>query len=372
MQTCPTFVARLSSRVFLGPVIARDEEWLPIAVSYTINLMRAARALKQWNYMLRSVVHWFLPECKDLRAQYKSARKIINQEIERRRQLWEADKKAGRPVSKTADSLGWMQELGHGKNFDLAGGQLALTFAAIHTTSDLITKSMVRLATSPEIADALRKEMIEVLGNEGMKKTSLYQMKLLDSFLKEVQRLEPAGLSRLLSFLPCSVSLLRESFANVLLFSSTIALVNRTADEPVQLQDGNLIPKGAVIRVVGNKSFDGNVFPDPQKFDPYRFLKLRSQPGQENNWQFVTVAPESLGFGLGMHACPGRFFASNEVKIALCWLLMKYEWKLEDGAVSPGSIELGFEIMANPMTKLVYRRRKEELDMLSLFETYEA
>jgi hypothetical protein len=28
-----------------------------------------------------------------------------------------------------------------------------------------------------------------------------------------------------------------------------------------------------------------------------------------------------------MHACPGRFFASNEVKVAVIFLLLRFEWK---------------------------------------------
>jgi cytochrome P450 len=32
-----------------------------------------------------------------------------------------------------------------------------------------------------------------------------------------------------------------------------------------------------------------------------------------------------LPFGLGKHACPGRQFAINEIKIALHYLLLKYD-----------------------------------------------
>ena len=190
-RICPDLVARLSSRVFLGPVVAHDQEWLRIAVDYTIKMMSAARALRLWPSALQPFVHYFVPECRALRAQSSVARRIIDGEIQRRRVKWEQDVKNGKPVSKTADSLGWMQELSHGKPFDLAGGQLGLTFAAIHTTSDLLTKVLYRLCMSPEYMQALREEMISVLTKEGWKKTSLYQMKLLDSLLKETQRLEP-------------------------------------------------------------------------------------------------------------------------------------------------------------------------------------
>jgi len=38
-----------------------------------------------------------------------------------------------------------------------------------------------------------------------------------------------------------------------------------------------------------------------------------------------------IGFGHGMHACPGRFFAGNELKVALAHLLLKYDWKMPEG-----------------------------------------
>jgi hypothetical protein len=46
--------------------------------------------------------------------------------------------------------------------------------------------------------------------------------------------------------------------------------------------------------------------------------------GKENRHQFVTTSPESLIFGHGNYACPGRFFASNEIKVVLIELLISW------------------------------------------------
>lgn len=136
-----------------------------------------------------------------LLRQSRAGRRIIDNEIKRRREIWERNAREGKPNSKLADSLGWMQEMAAEKgetDFDLAGGQLALTFAAIHTTSDLLTKCLYHISASQEIQQELREEMVAVLGEDGWKKTSLYKMKLLDSFLKEVQRIEPPSISEFL------------------------------------------------------------------------------------------------------------------------------------------------------------------------------
>ena len=62
------------------------------------------------------------------------------------------------------------------------------------------------------------------------------------------------------------------------------------------------------------------------------------------------------------HACPGRFFASNEMKIALSHLLLKYDWELPEDGESPfWSFETN--TMAKPKCKVNMRRRKEEIDL---------
>jgi cytochrome P450 len=39
---------------------------------------------------------------------------------------------------------------------------------------------------------------------------------------------------------------------------------------------------------------------------------------------------ESLGFGIGTPACPGRFFASSNMKIMLACVLQNYEFERAD------------------------------------------
>ena len=54
--------------------------------------------------------------------------------------------------------------------------------------------------------------------------------------------------------------------------------------------------------------------------------------GRENKHLFVTSSPESLTWGYGNHACPGRFFADNELKVLLIELLRKWDFRVADPA----------------------------------------
>jgi cytochrome P450 len=102
-----------------------------------------------------------------------------------------------------------------------------------------------------------------------------------------------------------------------------------------------VIPAGVVIEIpqLGPYS-DPALFDDPGLFDALRFYKLRQTksnavPGAKAaevvaNSQFVSVGSSSLTFGAGRHACPGRFFAANEIKMIIATVLMHYEIKNPD------------------------------------------
>ena len=96
--------------------------------------------------------------------------------------------------------------------------QLSLSFAAIHTTTELVSQVMVDLCQNPEIIGELRQEMAKALGEGGWKKTSLYNMKLLDSVIKESLRLKPAAIGKFplpLSLLASNITWLSNSPASL-------------------------------------------------------------------------------------------------------------------------------------------------------------
>ena len=138
--------------------------------------------------------------------------------------------------------------------------------------------------------------------------------------------------------------------------------MGRYVMEEVTLSDGTVLPKGSRIMVVG-KNMDPTVFPEPERFDAARFLRLREQPGQEHSWQFVTTSPDHMLFGHGQHACPGRFFASNELKIALCYFLLNYDWRFVPGESVPQAQSFEWSLTYDASTKVQFKRRSPEIDL---------
>lgn len=130
----------------------------------------------------------------------------------------------------------------------------------------------------------------------------------------------------------------------------------------VKLSDGTVVPKGDVVAVASHHMWDPETYPDPESFDPYRFYRMRQEPGKEAAAQLANTSVDQYGFGLGRRACPGRFFATNSTKIILTHILMKYNWKLQDG-FEPKPVYRAFGVRFDPGTVIEARRRKEEFQV---------
>jgi hypothetical protein len=191
-------VVRLSSRIFLGLPLCRDKRWLEIAREYTMDAFNAARALRQIPSIIRPIMHWFMAPCIKLRKDYRDAQGIVLPEVERRKLAAQAAIAAGKRPLKTADSIGWMYELAREKRDDLnfVDSQLELAVGSIHTTTEAISAALFDCMLHPEIVQPLREEIIRVVGARGWSRQTLQDLKLMDSFLKENQRLHPNNYSK--------------------------------------------------------------------------------------------------------------------------------------------------------------------------------
>ncbi|OMP89256.1 Ent-kaurene oxidase [Diplodia seriata] len=323
-------VARLSSRVFLGEAGARNAAWQRITAEYTKTAYVAAYVLRLWPARLRPLVHWALPPCRRLRAQVAEARGIVVDMIEARRSSRDS---GGQQYN---DAVAWFeQDRQRGSDYDPVVAQLILAQAAIETTTDLLTQALLDLAAHPELAGPLREEVAAVVGKAGWKKSSVYEMKLVDSVLKESQRLKPLAMTSM----------------------------HRLVLEDVTLSDGVRLAKGTVIGVAGSRMWDADVHEDPARFDGYRFLRMRGDDGRQHQAHFVSTSADHLAFGHGRHACAGRFFVAHEAKIALSHLLLKYDWKVADRSPDPKPFEFGLTLVANPKAVVSIRARKAEMEL---------
>ena len=101
---------------------------------------------------------------------------------------------------------------------------------------------------------------------------------------------------------------------------------------------------------------DPDIWPDHETFDGYRFLRMRQQ-GDPNSWQFAFVGEDSINFGAGTHACPGRYYVSQEVKIMLAHLLLNFEIKWPEGKSRSANMVHDFATPPNAMAEMMFREK---------------
>ncbi|TQN64190.1 Cytochrome P450 monooxygenase ATR2, partial [Colletotrichum shisoi] len=310
-------VAMVSGRVFIGSELCRDERYLDASINYTVDVMTAVFVIELVPSFLRPIVAPWLPTTKKLYRRIAEAESVFRPIVAARREAAAAKRDDYREPD---DMLQWIlnaqTKFGQLSNHDLASAQMGISFAAIHTTTMTATNALYWLAAKPELIPMLRDDVQQALLESGGEFTSgaLQNMKKLDSFLKEVMRLSPLSAG---------------SFTRKVLKS-------------LKLPNGQTIPAGMNIETpAAGVNNDPEIFPDPEVFDALRFYRLREAKEHAASGvkaaevvmqaQFVSVGTTHLTFGYGKHACPGRFFAVNEIKMIMSNILCHYDVKLPDG-----------------------------------------
>jgi cytochrome P450 len=186
-------VARVSGRVFVGPELAQDSEYLDIAANYTIYLMDAVHATKRLRPWQKPFLASRLPEMKKLRAVEKLAAEQLDPIVKERLEAEKNDPNWQKPD----DMMQWL--LNHNSAGisaeQIAKTQLGLIFAAIHTTTMTATNILYTLAVTPDCTEPLREEVRNTMHENDGQLTSkaLQQMLKLESYMKECIRVHSLG-----------------------------------------------------------------------------------------------------------------------------------------------------------------------------------
>ncbi|GAB4579824.1 MAG: cytochrome P450 [Anaerolineales bacterium] len=183
------------------------------------------------------------------------------------------------------------EETGEGMSDQQARDEVVTIFFAGHeTTATALTWAFYLLSQHPEIEARVRDEITTVLGSRSPAFADLPNLPYLHRVLQETLRLYPSAY-----------------------------LFAREAVED-DVIDGYRIPAGKLIFICPFITHhDPAYWPDPERFDPDRFL-----PEQ------VAARPREVyyPFGEGPHVCIGNHLAMMEMQLILAMALQKYTWQL--------------------------------------------
>ncbi|CAF1295808.1 unnamed protein product [Rotaria sordida] len=171
----------------------------------------------------------------------------------------------------------------------IIGQAVIFLVAGYETTSILMSCFFYVMATEPVIQEKVYEEICQELGDDEVTHEKLNQLPYLDMVISETLRMYPPGIR-----------------------------FDRVASCDYQL--GNYhIPKGSIINVsVYPIHHDPNVWPDPEKFIPERFL-----PAEKAKRHPMTYLP----FGDGPRNCIGMRFALLEAKLGIAKALRVVEFQ---------------------------------------------
>lgn len=332
----------------------RNESYLSLTKNFTTNIIIGASVLTLFPKALRPVLAPLITLPNKLHA--NKLFKHLEPVIQSRLLDLDPEKDESRP--KFNDFLQWSIDNARTKLSHipremtprlLAGRLNVVNFAAIHTSTISITNTILELVSSdPSLhyLDEMREEAAAVLAeNDGIwTKKGLAKMYKIDSAIREALRISS--------------------------FISDGMVRKVVAKDGVTTPDGLHIPCGAHVAVsaVGIHN-DEKYYTKPATYDAFRYVRQResidrAEQGADNdylkkaNFGLVSTSAEFQPFGHGRHACPGRFFAANELKLLLAYMVLNYD--IEPLSEKPeGTWIATFAVPATKATIRVRRRKVE-------------
>jgi cytochrome P450 len=136
--------------------------------------------------------------------------------------------------------------------------------------------------------------------------------------------------------------------------------------KPHTFSDGTYVPAGVVLVCpTWARQKDERAYADAHTFAPFRFEPPPDENADDDikgsipHRQFTTTDPQYIPFGHGRHACPGRFFAGNELKAMFVHVLLTYDIHTVEPGVRPADVRLGPSELPNPMAQVLFRKRRD-------------
>ncbi len=174
---------------------------------------------------------------------------------------------------------------GEGLSDDELIGQAMVLFAAGHeTTAFTLAWTLMLLATHPEVAAKLAREVESELGASAPTPESIPRLTWLSAVVKESMRLLPA----------------------------TPSLFIRMTRGPFAVRGRDLPHDSWLLLSPLVEHRNAQVFPDPQRFSPERWATVQPKP-----WEY-------LPFGAGPRMCLGATFANQSIRIILPMLVQRF------------------------------------------------
>ncbi len=204
---------------------------------------------------------------------------------------------------------------------EITGMFISMMFAGHHTSSGTAAWTLIELLRHPDVMAGVTAELDGLYADgSAVSFQALREIPQLEAALKETLRLHPP-----------------------------LILLLRVAKQEIELGGHAIAPGtmvGATPRVSNRIAED---FPEPERFDPARYLDPR-QEDLHNRWTW-------LPFGAGRHRCVGNAFAMMQLKAIFSVILRDYEFEMVQPSESYRDDCSKMVIQLEQPCRVRYRRR---------------
>jgi cytochrome P450 len=180
---------------------------------------------------------------------------------------------------------------------EIVGHVGALFMAGHETTATALTWTLLLLSQHPQVAASLHEELAGVLQGDAPQPESLGKLPVLDRVLKESLRLIPPS-----------------------------PLNHRVVESETSLGGYAIPPRTELFVSIYHIHHDPDLFPEPQRFHPDRWLTADPGPFEYNP------------FGAGPRMCIGAPFAMLKLKLVLAMILQRYRLEAIPGSTVDRSV----------------------------------
>ncbi|KAI4597683.1 hypothetical protein KJ359_003958 [Pestalotiopsis sp. 9143b] len=291
---------RMTSRVLVAPEVCRNEKYLDTSLSFMnsvmitglLAIMPPLGPLRHLFTKLLALIH-----SRKLEATVRIVQPIVETRLE--------EMAKGAP-SDHVDAIQWAIELAGDDPVERDPRRITLNtlqniWAGSAGPAVSVTQMLYQVLMMPEYLEPLAREAHAVIEEFGWTDKAMNHMPLLDSFIRECNRMYPLG---------------------------AITAARTVMDDKFTFHDGLTFPKGTRFAfAIGAIQKDERFIENPDTFDGFRFADKKNDEPKQYMQSASTVSPNNLVFGYGKHACPGRFYAIRKTKIIFCKLALSYAFK---------------------------------------------
>ena len=315
-------IANVTNSLLVDKNLSSNPEWVRQTCGFAVNRYKSADDVRAYPPYIATLAAPWIPSVRRLRQSRRYVREKMTSVYEdlKRRQI--SGTLSKEKCRKSPFGFEWLWG-GAPEDVtldDFSDTMMRTLIASIHTTAKTVSVALIDLLSQPRYISELRQEALDARRPDGS--VDIDKLFKMDCFLKESQRLTPVFLCK---------SKLR--YVGQRLANYTVVTMNRIVTQPYTFKvSGSAMPVGTMTTAATAAiATDPDTFGvDSNGFDGHRFERLRlDNKAGESALKMGMATEDSLGFGLGSQACPGRFFAVNQIKLILAKLLTRWELTLE-------------------------------------------